>query len=123
MRKTDNKFELHPIDEDGKPTTYISYLILDLMFTEKRQHFTSLDVARRLAIRQDNIDLICNQLLSYDILTENPPKSGKYQYNLDSTNIELQTKLEKFLAYVKLEHIPVYRILDYSPSYRAPSIQ
>lgn len=121
MEKINTKFELPPIDEDGKPTTYISYLILDLVFNEKREYFTSLDIAKRLAVRQSDIDFICNQLKVYDLLIENPPQSGRYQYNLNSTNIELQTGLEKFLAYVELKHIPVYCLLDYSPSFRAPS--
>lgn len=118
----EKQFDLPPVDEDGKPTTYLSFMILKLMFSESRRKFTPTDLARRLAAKEDNIDSICYQLKCYDLLTEDPSQPGKYQYNLDSANVELQVGIEKFLAYVELKHIPVYRYLDFSPSCRKPSV-
>lgn len=110
--------DLPPIDRHGKPTTYLSYMILKIMFAEHRRWFTPEDLSELLAARYNDTDSICRQLKQADLLSEESSRTGYYQYNLNTQNVDLQTKLENYLAEVELYNLPVHLILDYSPSFR-----
>lgn len=112
--------DLPPIDEHGKPTTYLSFLILELMFREPHRWFTTTELAKLLAARFSDVESICRQLKQTDFLFESPKVHSQYQYNLNSTNISVQVAFEKFLVEVELQALPVHLMLAYSPSFRSP---
>ena len=114
--------DLPPIDEHGKPTTYLSFMILELMFCEPHRWFTTTELAKLLAARSSDVDLICRQLKQADFLVESTNVPSQYQYNLNSVNINVQAGYEKFLVEVELESLPVHLMLDYSPSFRSPAM-
>ncbi len=106
-----------PIDSRGIPTTYLSYLILDLMFTERNRWFTADHLAKIMAATIQDTKLICDGLLQADFLTEDQQKPGSYKYNLNCQDAERQARLEKFLLETELECLQVHTILPYSPSF------
>ncbi len=110
--------DLPPIDEHGKPTTYLSFLILELMFCEPHRWFTTTELTKLLAARFSDVDSICRQLKHTDFLVESPNVPSQYKYNLTSANSGVQAEFEKFLIEVELESLPVHLIFDYSPSFR-----
>ncbi len=110
-----------PIDIHGRPTTYLGYRILKLMFSQLHESYTSKELARILVAKHSDTDLICRQLKRIDFFSEEPSQPGKYKYNLECKNVEAQAALESYLAEVYLKAIPVHLILDYSPSYRLPA--
>lgn len=112
-------YDLPPIDEHGKPTTYLSFLILELMFCEPHRWFTTTELAKLLAARFSDVDSICRQLKHADFLVESPKVPSQYQYNLTSAN-SVQAEFEKFLIEVELESLPIHLTLAYSPSFRSP---
>lgn len=112
--------DLPPIDEHGKPTTYLSFLILELMFCEPHRWFTTTELAKLLAARFSDVESICCQLKEVDFLAESTKVSGQYQYNLNSANSSVQAAFEKFLVEVELEALPVHLMLAYSPSFYSP---
>ena len=109
--------ELPPIDKHGRPTTYLSYMILKLMFSEPRRWFTPEDLAKLLAAKDSDVQLICQQLKRRDLLIEDPAQTGKYQYNLNTDNLNEQISIEKFLLEAELDNLPVHLMLSYSPSF------
>ena len=109
--------ELSPIDSQGIPTTYLSFLILDLMFSERNRCFTSDQFAKFFAARPSDTHTICTGLKHAGFLTEDASAPGTYKYNLNCDNEERQARLEKFLLEVELENLPVLSILPYSPSF------
>ena len=111
--------ELPPIDKNGRPTTYLSFMILKLMFSEPNRRFTPHHLAKLLAAKKSDTDLICRQLKQLDLLSEDPLQTVRYQYNLNTSNLEIQTALECFLAEVELNNLPVHLMLDYSPSFHS----
>lgn len=113
--------DIPPIDKNGIPTTYLSFLILDLMFSERNRWFTAKDLAKLLAAKQSDTDSICRQLKLLDFLSEDSSQPTRYQYKLNSTNVDIQSGFEKFLVDVRLENLPVHLMLDYSPSLRRRS--
>jgi hypothetical protein len=112
---------LPPIDSQGIPTTYLSFMILKLMFSELNRWFTPEDLSKLLAAKHSDTDSICRQLKLMDLINEDPLQIGRYRYNLNTTNVNTQTDLECFLADVELNNLPVHLMLDYSPSYRPPA--
>lgn len=112
--------DIPPIDKNGKPTTYLSYMVLNKLFSEPKRPFTLKDLTKLLAAKYSDIDLICNQLTQMDIILEESSDSVCYRYNLNSANADLQAKFEKFLVEVELESLPVHLILPYSPSFCLP---
>jgi hypothetical protein len=122
LRNEKELADLRPIDEYGKPTTYLSFLVLELMFCEPHRWFTTTELARLLAARFSDVDSICRQLKQAHFLVECAKVPNQYQYNLNSTNSDLQAAFEKFLVEVELESLPVHLILDYSPSFRSPAL-
>lgn len=113
--------DLPPIDEHGKPTTYLSFLVLELMFCEPHRWFTTTELAKLLAARLSDVDSICRQLKYANFLVETPKVPDQYKYNLNSTNSDVQAAFEKFLVEVELESLPIHIMLDYSPSFRSPA--
>lgn len=109
--------DLPPIDSQGIPTTYLSFLILDLMFSERNRWFTSDQIAKFLAARSSDAHAICTGLKHADFLIEDASAPGTYKYNLNCCNAERQAKLEKFLLEVELDNLSVHSILPYSPSF------
>lgn len=108
------------VDEHGIPTTYLSFLILELMFCELHRWFTTAELAKLLAAKFSDVDSICRQLKEADFLVESAKVPGQYQYNVKTKNISVQAGFEKFLVEVELEGLPVHLMLDYSPSFRSP---
>lgn len=106
-----------PIDDQGIPTTYLSFLILDLMFSERNRCFTSNQLAKFFAARPSDVHKICTGLEHTGFLTADTSAPITYKYNLNCNNTERQAKLEKFLLEVELENLPVISILPFSPSY------
>ncbi len=109
--------ELPPIDRQGIPTTYLSFLILDMMFSERNRWFGSDQLAKFLAARPSDAHAICAGLKHADFLIEDDSTPGTYKYNLNCRNAERQAKLEKFLLEVEMENLSVHSILPYSPSF------
>ena len=109
--------DLPPIDEHGRPTTYLSFLILELMFCEPHRWFTMIELAKLLAARFSDVNSICQQLKQADFLVESTKVPSEYQYNLNSANSNVQAAFEKFLVEVELEALPVHLMLAYSPSF------
>ena len=108
-----------PVDNYGKPTTYLTFLILKHMFSQTNRWFTSEKLANLFAARNYDTDLICSQLKLFDFLTEEPSTPKRYKYNLNCENSDLQAKCEKFILDVKLEALPIHLMLDYAPSFRS----
>lgn len=111
--------DIFAIDEHGKPTTYLSFLILELMFCEPQRWFTTVELARLLAFKFSDVESICRQLKQVDFLVESTKVPNQYQYNLNCRNVDLQTGFESFLIDVQLESLPIHLILDYSPSFHS----
>ena len=109
--------DLPPIDSQGIPTTYLSFLILDLMFSERNRWFASDQIAKFLAARSSDAHAICTGLKHADFLIEDASAPGTYKYNLNCCNAERQARLEKFLLEVEMENLSVHSILPYSPSF------
>lgn len=109
--------DLSPIDSQGIPTTYLSFLILDLMFSERNRWFSSNQLAKFLAARNSDAYAICAGLKHTDFLIEDDSAPGTYKYNLNCCNVERQARLEKFLLEVELENISIHSILPYSPTF------
>lgn len=116
---TYQKLELDfpPIDNQGIPTTYLSFLILDLMFSERNRWFTTDKLAKFFAAKISDANAICANLKHADFLIEDKQCPGTYKYNLNCINAERQARLEKFLLEVELENLSVHTILPYSPSF------
>ncbi len=112
---------LSPIDKNGKPTTYLSFRILKLMFSQPHRFFTPKELAKLLVAKPSDTEFICCQLKRIDFFSENPFELGKYKYNLKCKEVDTQAAFESYLAEVYLKSIPVHLILDYSPSYRLPA--
>lgn len=110
--------DIPPVDRNGKPTTYLSFLILELMLSQPKRWFSVKELSRLLAARLPDVDLICRQLKRQDLLAERPSQPGRYQYNWSSENVDLQIGFETFLIDVELESLPVHLTLPYSPSFR-----
>jgi hypothetical protein len=110
------------VDDTGKPTTYLSFLILELMFCDPHRWFTTIELTKLLAAKFSDVDSICDQLKQADFLVEYEKVPGQYQYNLNSANSDVQAAFEKFLVEVELESLPVHLMLDYSPSFRSPAL-
>lgn len=108
--------ETPPVDNRGRPTTYLCYRILKTMFKERNRWLTPKKLSVLLAAKYSNTDIICQQLKEVDFLSENPSQPGQYRYNLASRNVDMQTVFEKFLVDVELRRLPVHLMLDYSPS-------
>lgn len=113
-------WDILAVDAKGRPTTYLSFMILKLMFSDPNRWFTPREIAKLLAAKCSDTDMICRQLELVDLLTENPSQPGQYQYNWSSTNVDLQVGFETFLVDVELESLPVHLMLAYSPSFRSP---
>jgi len=109
--------ELPPIDTRGIPTTYLSFLILDLMFSGRNRWFTADQLAKFHAVAISDTQSICAGLKQADFLLEDEQHPGTYKYNLNCRNAESQARLEKFLLEVELENLSVHSILPYSPSF------
>jgi len=121
----DNKFaegqqptDLPPIDKNGIPTTYLSFLILDLMFSERNRWFQADQLAKYFAARPSDTNAICAGLKHAGFLVEDASAPGNYKYNLNCYNAEQQARLEKFILEVELENLSVRSILPYSPSFQ-----
>lgn len=108
------------VNEEGEPTTYLSFMILKTMFSEPYRWFTPKELGKLLVAKYTDVDSICCQLKQVDLLSKNASQHGHYRYNLNTTNVDLQTGFEKFLVDVELENLPVHLTLDYSPSFRSP---
>lgn len=113
--------DLPPLDIHGRPTTYLGYRILKLMFSQPHESFTPKELAKLLVAKDSDTELICRQLKQIDFFSEESSQPGKYKYNLKCKNVDDQAALESYLAEVYLKAIPVHLILDYSPSYRLPA--
>ena len=109
--------DISPIDSQGIPTTYLSFLILDMMFSKRNRWFTSDQIAKFLAARNSDARAICAGLKHADFLIEDDSAPGTYKYNLNCCNAERQARLEKFLLEVEMENLSVHSILPYSPSF------
>lgn len=121
---TDAKFtdqkpvvDLPPIDSQGIPTTYLSFLILDLMFSDRNRWFSADQLARFHAAAIYDTKSICAGLKQADFLIEDEQCPGTYKYNLNCRNAERQARLEKFLLENELENLQPHSILPYSPSF------
>jgi hypothetical protein len=109
-------WDIFPLDEEGRPTTYLSYRVLRTMFSQPRRQYTTRELCEVLASKEYEIEVILKQLALVDIVQQNPSCPGYYSYNLSSRNIEMQSDLETFLLDVELEGLPVHIMLDYSPT-------
>jgi len=105
-----------PIDERGRPTTYLSFKILKMTFSEPRRWFSPKELSKLLGAKDSDTDAICRQLELADLVTVNGSKPEQYRYNLNSRNVDVQAGFEKFLVEVELDSLPVHLMLDYSPS-------
>ncbi len=111
-----------PVDKYGRPTTYVSFMVLKAMLSEPRRWFAPRELAECLATKQADVCLICRQLQEMGLVCKSLTEQEQYRYNLESNEgSELQLRLEKFLAEVEVENLPVHLTLDYSPSFRQPS--
>ena len=95
-------------------------MILKLMFAQLKRWFTPQELAKLMAAKHSDTDVICRQLHRVDLLSEHPSQAGQYKYNLNCRNVDIQTGFEKFLVDVELGSLPVHLMLDYSPSFRSP---
>ena len=105
------------IDSQGIPTTYLSFLIVDLIFSQRNRWFTADQLAKLLAATPSDTHAICAGLKAADFLVEDAGAPGTYKYNLNCRNAERQARLEKFLLEVEFENLSVHAILPYSPSF------
>jgi len=108
-----------PIDGQGKPTTYLSYRILKLLFSTPQRSYTSRQLAEMFAADPKEVDVICRQLHLADLVVENPGENKSYRYKLDSKNVDVQAGFEKFIVDVEHDNLPVHLMLVYSLSTRA----
>jgi hypothetical protein len=97
-----------PIDGDGRPTTYLSYLILERLFSRPQKAYTSRELAEALATDMDYVEVTLRQLLVADIVIEDSEKPHSYRYHLRTPNVDVQAGLEKFLLEVELDRLPVH---------------
>jgi hypothetical protein len=107
-----------PLDSEGRPTTYLCFMILRLLFSQARRWFTTEELCTYLAARRSDVDLLCSQLKKIDLILESPSRPERYSYNLGSTNVDIQAQFEKFMVDVEAEALPVNFLLPYSPSFR-----
>ena len=111
-----------PVDKYGRPTTYLSFLVLKTMLSEPRRWFASSELAEYFAAKHADVCFICHQLQEMGLFSESPSQPGQYRYHLESNEgAELQLGFERFLAEVEVENLPVHLMLDYSPSFQRPS--
>jgi hypothetical protein len=117
-------WDVFPVDEEGRPTTYLSYRLLKTLFSQPRRQYTTEELSEVLASMEYEIEVMLKQLALVDIVQQDPSSPRSYRYNLSSRNVEMQANLETFLLDVELEGLPVHVMLDYSPtvpSRRPPS--
>jgi hypothetical protein len=110
-------WDIFAIDEQGRPTTYLSYMILKITFCESNRWFTSDELSKILSAKYTDVDMICRQLKLADLLSEDPLERSRYHYNLKCTNVDVQAGFEKLLADVEIENLPVHLMLGYCPSF------
>lgn len=106
-------------DARGRPTTYLSFMILKTTFSEPNRWFTAEELTKLLSAKYTHTERICRGLKLVDLLSENDSQPGEYRYNLNCKNVEMQTGFENFLVDVQLEALPIHIMLDYSPSFRS----
>ena len=111
--------EFPPIDERGRPTTYLAFQILETTFHSANHRFTVEELARLLSANPTDTRLLCRQLEETDLLSGDQTEPHQYRYNRRSKNDEIQIKFEKFLVDVEVGGLPVHLTLDYSPSHRS----
>lgn len=109
-------WSIFPVNDQGKPTTYLCYRLLKLLFSNPRRSYTPIELANLLASDIKEVDVMCRQLHLADLLTVTPGENKSYSYNLQSTNTDVQSGFEKYLVDVEREDLPVHLELDYSPS-------
>jgi hypothetical protein len=71
--------DIPPLDKHGTPTTYLSFLILKRMFSQASRWFTSKQLTTLLGARFANVDMICRQLKSLDLISENTSQHEQYR--------------------------------------------
>ena len=108
LARTDDLWRTFPIDGDGRPTTYLSYLILERLFSHPQKAYASRELAGALATDVDYIEVTLHQLFLADIVIRDSEKPNSYRYDLRSPNVDVQAGIEKFLLEVELEHLPVH---------------
>ena len=111
-------WDIFPVDGNGRPTTFLSYRILKLLFSTYRDSYTPTELANLLASDTLEVDVICRQLHMADLVTENLGENKSYKYNLNSSNIDVQAGFEKFIVDVEEEGFPTTLMSEYSPSIR-----
>ncbi len=114
--------ELPPIDDFGRPTTYLSYRLLKYMYKYRNESYTPRELSGLLCAKHSDVKLLFRQLKKLDFIVEDLENSQKFRYNLNCKNVELQAEFESYLVEVLLKSLPVHRMVDYSPSYRQKSI-
>ena len=111
----DNLSVSKALDDNGRPTSYLAFKILKLLFSPPfpptRPELTAHEVAALLATNCQNVELILQQLEQDKLLTKTTTHPNRYQYNLHCPDVERQANLEKFLLEAELKNLPVHRML------------
>ena len=109
-------WDIFPIDGQGRPTTYLSFSILKVLFSRAQRAYTPQELAELLAADHDEVRIICRQLQLAELIMKTGGEYESYKYNLKSRNIDVQAGFEKFLVDVEQEGLPADLISDYCPS-------
>ena len=110
-----------PLDTNGRPTSYLAYMVLKAAFVEPSRWFTAADFAKLLAASETDTKALCKDFRTVELFFEDDSSPGRYRYNLECPHSELQVAFEKFLVDVEYDSIPVHLTLDYSPSFPYPT--
>ena len=105
-----------PIDDEGRPTCFLSFRILRLLFSPPfpppRPMYNTKEIASFLAADYHKTDTILKYFVDLDMLTEPPGHPGYYKYNMNCPNIELQAGFEKYLVEFEQNNLPVQLSFD-----------
>lgn len=86
-----------PLEANGLPSSWGAYRLIRRLFSQPRVEHSIADLAEHSYLASEDVELMCSQLHALDIVHEVKPYSGKYRYNLQSINNELQAKMETAL--------------------------
>jgi hypothetical protein len=82
------------VDGDGMPTSQLALDLLRYLFQERNRFRTVNEIALTLGSSVQVIRRLCGQLYLAGLVTRRDGEIAEFKYNVHSSNVELQTKLE-----------------------------
>ena len=101
-----------PVDEFGRPATYLAYKVLKTLFSRPQRWYSSADLAQQLTADEPDILPLLRRLDLLDFVEHATVSPRTYKYNLHSNNFALQAKLEEFLLDVEQNGLPSFILYD-----------